>query len=304
MTYEYFHKNITPSLHNIEKLTLFSKYEPLACKDFLPIFKEIIQYDIETYFSTNGILLTDETIDVLVGNLDYLTISITGFTVDRYSKYMGGNHFETVCKNLKKLQDKKILKKTNLPKLRISTVAMLDTLEDLKAAIDLVDFYDIEEGLQVTSLKSFGDDFKGRMALSNIEIFDKKIEEAREYSDSVGVKFYFQGDSIGENIENTYKMGHKHCSMPWYRMSIQPNGDVYPCPVASNPIGNMNTESIDEIWNSNSMNSFRKGVNSIEEMNSDCLKCSHCRHKSLTSKVANDFTDKGQYVFGMNRKGK
>ena len=85
---EDFDSHIAPLLPHLKSLTLFSKYEVLTCRDFSAIFTRITEHDLETYFSTNGLLLNDDVIKTIVGKLTYLTVSATGFTRERYHHYM------------------------------------------------------------------------------------------------------------------------------------------------------------------------------------------------------------------------
>jgi len=289
-------------LKNLKSITLFSKYEPLTCKEFLPIFKKISSLNIESYFSTNGILLSEEIIESIVGKLTYLTISITGFSNESYKKNMGVDKFEIVKKNIKYINKLKKERNTKYPILRISTVGLLDSIDELKLAVDLVDKYNIEEGLQVTSFKAFSKEMVDLMPMKNPKYFTKVTQEAIKYASQRNVKFILQSGSIIENQQDTKELGHKKCNMPWYRLSIQPNGDVYPCPVALKPIGNFFKTNILDIWNSEEMKKFRNGVNSTENMNKDCLNCTHCRHRSVIDIQTNDFSDKNNYVAQMQRK--
>ena len=293
---------LEPILKHLDSITLFSKYEPLTCKEFLPIFKKISNYNIESYFSTNGILLTQEIIDALVNNLTYLTISITGFTNESYHKNMGVDKFEQVKKNINYINRVKKERDTIYPILRISTVGLLDVIDELKLSIDFAKKYDIKEGIQVTSFKAFSKELVELMPLKNPEYFTNITKDAIEYAKRKGVKFVLQSGSIIENQKDTQDLGHKKCNMPWYRLSIQPNGDVYPCPVANNPIGNIFKTDIVDIWNSKLMDEFRRGVNSIDNMNQDCINCTHCRHRSIVNIASNDFSDKDTYIAQMRRK--
>jgi len=293
---------LDPLLKHLNSITLFSKYEPLTCKEFIPIFNKIKEYDIETYFSTNGILLSDNIIDILVGDLTYLTISITGFTNDTYKKNMGVDKFDVVKKNIDSINKKKKERNTIYPILRISTVGLLDAIDELKLAIDFVEQYNVKEGLQVTSFKSFDESMSNLMPLNNPKYFTKITEEAISYANKKNVKFVLQSGSIIENQKDTDNLGHKECNMPWYRCSIQPNGDVYPCPVSYKPIGNIFKKNILDIWNSEQMNTFRNGVNSTDNMNEDCINCTHCRHRSVVTATTNDFSNKNIYIAEMKRK--
>ncbi|AXH10882.1 hypothetical protein CP960_13535 [Malaciobacter halophilus] len=295
-------KKVEPLFKNLESITLFSKYEPLTCKDFIDIFKIIDSYNIESYFSTNGTLLKEDIANTIVGKLKYLTISITGFTKETYIKNMGVDRLETVKKNISYLNKLKKEKNTKYPILRISTVGLLDAIHELKLAIDFAKEIEAEEGIQVTSFKSFSSELNHLMPLNDKQYFTKTTDEAIEYAKKQNIKFILQSGSIVENQQKTEELGHKHCNMPWYRLSIQPNGDVYPCPVSNKTIGNIFSSPIYDIWKSNEMEKFRNGVNNLEEMNEDCKNCTHCRHRSITNINANDYSSKEKYIMGMKRK--
>ena len=51
------------------------------------------------------------------------------------------------------------------------------------------------------------------------------------------------------------------CAIPWMHLNFEPNGKVVPCCLTSHHnyfAGDLNTQSIQEIWNSNNMKSLRK----------------------------------------------
>lgn len=294
---------IAPVLEKVESMTLFSKYEPLTCRDFIPIFDKICEYDIETYFSTNGILLNDEIIDTLVGRLTYLTISVTGFTRETYEKNMGQDRLEKVRENLTKLNAAKKAANTEYPKLRITTVGMLDSLDELSRSVDFAAEFEASEGVRMSYFRSHEEDMNELMPLNGADAVTTAIEEAVVYAESRNVSFEPIGGSIDEIERDVDKaLGHRWCAQPWETLSLQPNGDVYPCAVAYTKVGNFFDNTLEEIWNGEKLAAFRNGVNSPDRMNEDCRKCSHCRYGSVLDPVANDFSATDEYVGGMRRK--
>jgi len=85
---------------------------------------------------------------------------------------------------------------------------------------------------------------------------------------------------MNDNEAEMLELGHRPCYIPWNRISIQPNGDVYPCAVAHVPVGNMFEQRLDDIWNGERLADFRAGVNDNDRMNDDCRQCMHCRQSS------------------------
>ena len=58
------------------------------------------------------------------------------------------------------------------------------------------------------------------------------------------------------------------CAIPWIHLNLEPNGKVVPCCLTSHYnyfSGDLTTDSIEEIWNSDNMKSLRKEmINGIE----------------------------------------
>jgi len=301
-TYEKF-LTLAPLLKHLKKVTLFSKFEPLVCRDFLKIYRAIAAYpDIELYFSTNGVLLNREIINALVGRLKYLTVSITGFTRENYRKNMGKDALPIVLKNLRLLKAAKKRAGTDLPVLRISTVGALDTVQELSSAVNIAHQMDAREGVQVTSLIGYDDHLARLMPMKNPEYFLAHARAAQAYAKKLGVKFVLQSGDFDENKKATGAIGHRQCDIPWQRLSIQPNGDTYPCPAAYKPIGNIFQTSAITIWRGAKMRAFRRGVNDTRHMNYACKVCLHCRHKSISNSTMNDLSNAPEYLTGMKRR--
>ena len=67
-------------------------------------------------------------------------------------------------------------------------------------------------------------------------------------------------------------------------MSIMQNGDVYPCSFLPVKVGNIFEQSVDEIWNGESLKSFRNnGISKLSGKCSDCknkIMCGGCRARA------------------------
>jgi len=302
ISYRQFEEHFVPILPHIKSLTLFRNYEPLTCRDFIPIFRKISEFNIETYFSSNGLLMNDEVFDAIVGHLTYLTISVNGFTSDRYQKEMCFDGYAKVRENLTKLNEWKKDRKTLFPILRISTIAKLDSLDDIIPALDFAKEFEAEEGVQLISLQAMDEEMASLTTLCDEKAYTKATQAARAYAESIRVKLVLQSGDIESNRKQTEKLGHKFCRLPWNRLSVQPNGDVYPCNVANTVIGNLFEEPLPGIWNGSRMEAFRASVNDEENMNEDCRHCKHCRLGSVVRKNTTDFSDQNTYISGLKRK--
>jgi len=62
------------------------------------------------------------------------------------------------------------------------------------------------------------------------------------------------------------------CILPWIQLHIATNGDLNACCLSAKPFGNINSDSLTEIWNGNEMNEFRnKMLNNIKDE-----RCAYC----------------------------
>lgn len=63
-------------------------------------------------------------------------------------------------------------------------------------------------------------------------------------------------------------MNDKICAVPWVHLNFEPNGKVVPCCLTSHHnyfAGDLNTQTIEEIWNSDNMKNLRKQMIAGEE---------------------------------------
>ena len=76
-------------------------------------------------------------------------------------------------------------------------------------------------------------------------------------------------------LEKTYLTASKYfCMLPWTHLHSYPNGDAYPCCLASHkhPIGTMREQTIEQLWNNDEMRQLRQ--NMLQEKSSkQCVKC-------------------------------
>lgn len=73
-------------------------------------------------------------------------------------------------------------------------------------------------------------------------------------------------------MSNKLFNGDSFCVMPWVHLNIDMNGDVKACCLVSKPFGNINSNSIDEIWNGDEINEFR--INLLNNVKDE--RCNYC----------------------------
>jgi len=128
-----------------------------------------------------------------------------------------------------------------------------------------------------------------------VKIMDISLEEGEEdkfyqmfehISDRMyieKVKPVYDGVPYNENVfeVNTDRYGNVHekryvCPQPFYMLSLWPNGDVSSCDAIykANVIGNINDESLVEMWNSENLRNFR--IMQLEKKRGYHISCKRC----------------------------
>ena len=242
------YKNVIQKLKEFPKkikmLSLTGQGEPLLNKDIAKMVELAKKEDVAERIEiiSNGALLNNKMSDALISvGLDTLRISVQGLSAKKYKEVCGANiDFEEYINNIKYFYSKK--NKTKLF-VKIMDIA-LENNEEKK-------FYDI-----------FGNCCDRMYIEKMLPAYD-------------GVKL-----TDGMVIE-TDRYGRKNnkrevCPLAFYMLGIFPNGDVEPCDTIYKPIilGNINTDSFLNIWNSSKLKSFWKMQ--LEGKRYDNPKCAVC----------------------------
>jgi radical SAM protein with 4Fe4S-binding SPASM domain len=87
----------------------------------------------------------------------------------------------------------------------------------------------------------------------------KHINQARNLLDIGEFFCLFYTDIVDAEVHSTrYKIADTVCPLLWSHLEVRHNGDVYPCCVNKTPVGNANENSLQEIFNNDSMVLLRR----------------------------------------------
>ena len=123
--------------------------------------------------------------------------------------------------------------------------------------------------------RDFYDWFKEHDRRRNTD-FIKVFPEMKEFYESCNIEMLDSMKEIKKFFENTNEEIPKSvCPIPWMHLNFEPNGKVVPCCLTSTHnyfAGDLTTQTIEEIWNSDNMKSLRVQMLKGEEP-SICNKC-------------------------------
>ena len=97
------------------------------------------------------------------------------------------------------------------------------------------------------------------------------------------------------------------CLAPWVSIHTWPDGKVFPCCLwnSRDPVGNVNAQSLEEIWNNEKMKKIRRSFLKGEKLKS-CDRCFHLEdtvNQSYRQRINKDHKDKMHYVNETNQDG-
>lgn len=228
----------------IKMLSLTGQGEPFFNKNIGKMIKIAKESNVSERIEiiSNASLLTKELADEIIeAGLDTLRISMQGLSSKKYKEICGTDiDFDEFMNNIRYFYKNK--KNTNLF-VKIMDVALNEGEEEK--------FYELFS------------DCSDRMYIEKM----LPVYDGVKATDKMDVKY----DRYGRQIEK-----RKVCPLPFFMLGIFPNGDVEPCDTIYKPvvIGNINKESLLEMWNGKSLKDFwtmqLKGEN---KENSKCAVC-------------------------------
>lgn len=224
---------------------------------------------------TNGTLITEERAEFIVEKFSALYISLDSIEPEIFAHIRKGANLHQVIRNIRRIRDLKRLAgktPTDFPRLRLNFIITEYSYMTLLGILDLA-----------TELEAYNIQFQapwpGTFNAQNIfhnrhktkTYFDmltnvKKIARERNiiiedrtlntvFSRIPSLKKHLDGD-----LHQQYLLGKQtnSCSLPYTTLDFNFNGDAAFCCTAYPVLGNINTQTILEIWNSPKAQAMRK----------------------------------------------
>lgn len=252
MPYELYTQVIDEAKEYLLMAILYVNGEPLIYKQLYAAIQHASQSHVASMIATNGILLNEENIHKLIkSDVDFIKVAISGFSQESYTRQVRHGDVDKIKNNLQLLQSEN---STNGNK----TIVMIDFIQ-----------YDYNQ---------------------------HEILPAKEFCDRLGFMFNVRkgnvahsGDDSPEAVSIPFETTEVLCDWPWKVLTINWNGDVFPCcdyvvwtNLPSYRRITPGAVNIREIWN---------GEAAIRNRKVHCMigrtaipVCSHCNRSSITFK--------------------
>ncbi len=234
---------------------------------FRDLFKEASNYpNIDQSIITNGLLINDEWLDTLVNARVNLTFSIDSPEKQTYEHIRRGAKFEQLLGNLEKLQAVN-MRNNNPIQTHLNAVVMRSNHKELHLFPAFCRRYGI---------KHLRFDFLRPDVAKDEDILISPDPEAVKHLKNVlpkieeeclkgGIWFEYTLRPFLDSPDSSpgnppIKKQPVRCKLPWKKLFVDASGDgsARPDCLCEHSIGNIYTQSIEEIWNSSVMQSYRR----------------------------------------------
>ncbi len=261
-------------------VSLFGWGEPLLHRRFLDIFDRVSRYPVDVFVLTNGMLLDEQIGEHLIdGRLRYLNFSIDAPEPELYNSIRRGADFHHVIANIRRftaLCDKRGYR----PYMRIVAVLMRSNIELFPELVRLSAELGMDE-VKGVHLIVYEPEFINQSLYFYQELTNRIIDQSLELGEKLGIRVNLP-DKFGSGATREF---HKFCHRPWEEFYIQADGRVRACVFSHEIMGDLRTQSFEEIWHGERFRERRRTVNS-EHPPAECARCCHYRHMNVDNLAA------------------
>jgi radical SAM protein with 4Fe4S-binding SPASM domain len=258
MTFAIFKKIIDQSKPFIDIVCLWNMGEPFLNKDIFKMIKYANKHGIYTISSTNGYVFYQkkDVLKLLKSGLDQLYVGMDGIDQKTFSKYRKNVDLNKILNGLEILKEEKKKHKIKTPEILYQFIPMKHNENQLEKAREM------SEKLDTTFVLKY----------ASLEMVNKK-DKTKFLPSSEKLRIY------KENKNNTLTINkQKKCQscVLWDALLINWDGSVNPCIFdyySKIVIGNINHESIKQIWKSKKLYQMRCKILEDRSKINICQKC-------------------------------
>lgn len=236
-------------------IQLFFQGEPFINKELPEMIKYAQSKNIYVSISTNGLLITEKKIDVILNNSpDKLIFSIDGLDENSYQNYRVGGTFKEADACLRLFMKMKKERKYKKPFVEFQFIVMKQNENQIEKVFQ----YGKEVGVDKVVLKT--------MQVSSYENALKFLPADEKYR-----RYTIENGKVEMKAEL-----RNHCFALWRTSVVTWDGKIVPCCFdkdAKYEIGVLDGKSFSEIWQSGKYNNFRRAVLNNRKAIDMCTNC-------------------------------
>lgn len=278
-----FFRTLLPHLGNTDLVFLQGWGEPLLNKELLEMIRLCKDQGNHVGFTTNGTLLTENTMERIVDlGLDVLGLSLAGTTAATHNRIRKGADFNSALSRFEHLRTIKEQKKTAFPSIHLAYLMLRANLNEIDGIVPLAVRLGADQ-IVASQLSLVLTPELSRDALFNTpenrEVYTALLERIKARAEEKGISFSYNGPHLDDASPRCGENVHRSCL-------ISVEGDVAPC-VFTDPVlcgemesddtshspylfegrtyallpmafGNIGSETLTDIWNKPEYVAFRR----------------------------------------------
>lgn len=266
------------------KITLSGYGEPLLN----PAFPQMVAYAKSKGASVNTtsnltVLRTEKKATELIrSGLDLITVSIDAASPETYQAVRGQDFYDQIVEGVRLLLRTKAQLGSPSPHVRISFVINKANLHEVADYVRLAhDLGTDVSYFQILQLTAIEDRKERLIAGLPYEQFRHALEEGRQTARQLGAKTNLS--RLLADLPDYWRkydareMSHKRCILPWFSAYVTADGSMRPCcafaPVKIDMGGSILERDLEEIWNSEQYQQFRRALRMGQRPTRVCQNC-------------------------------
>ena len=257
LDYNFYKKTVDEIGDKLIYLYFYFQGEPYLHPKFLELVKYASQKKIYTVTSTNAHFLTERKAkETVESGLDRILISIDGTTQETYEQYRIGGNLEKVIEGTKNLVQAKKDLNSPTPHIVFQFLVVNPNQHQIEGVKKLAKELGVDE-----------------VKLKTAQVYE--FENGNELIPTIDKYSRYQKQSNGK-----YKIKNEllnHCWKLWHSTVITWDGKIVPCCFdkdAQHQLGDLNTKTFTEIWQSELYKSFRSRILKSRREIDICTNCS------------------------------
>lgn len=241
---------------HLHSLTFYFQGEPYLNPDFLNMVAIAHQHKIFTITSTNAHYLNEENArQTVLSKLDKLIISVDGITQEVYEQYRIGGQLNKVLEGTSEILKQKKLLKSKTPHVVWQFVVFKPNQSQIEAVKKLGKALGVDE-VKIKTAQIY--DFENGHELI------PDLEKYARYKKDVSGNYHIKNKLLNQ------------CWRMWQGCVITWDGKIVPCCFdkdAKYKLGNLESESFQNIWFSPAYDQFRRSVLKSRDQIDICTNC-------------------------------
>ncbi|MDQ1339820.1 MAG: hypothetical protein QG567_975 [Campylobacterota bacterium] len=243
--------------------------------------------------NTNAWFL-DKYIDFIIEqDIDSISVSMDGYNSDIHDNLRKKGSFDRIISNLEKLKNKRKNKK---PHIGIRGVVMRENFSDVEKYIER--FVDLADDIKFQPVHNYTDSMLHAVTDGSVLFLKEQEEELKRVFLDLGKKYKFMKTNYHQmfprfifNPQSMKNVSPIHCiPVLFFSLKIEPDGSCYTC---SKKVGNINEQSLSEIWSSKERREFLKNLTACGSCETPCWLNSNVISSETPGKVLKFFISKG-----------